>query len=174
MASGTSRVTRCAEPDAAPICESLPNQRSHSTVRPVQSSFRQYLKTCFAPMTRKLGFTGSGQKYTYADSDRHVQFGVQKSACSDSSQISFALNIRMIPHSDWDEARSTHPHYPKVPGPNTFFGVGLNKRISQLLPENRDLWWNYCESSDILTLTNVMSDVIKNRVLPIIHKQSTG
>jgi len=136
---------------------------------PIQDTFKSFMKSEFGPMLRALGFKGTGQNYALPVPGYYVQIGVQKSRYSDQSRISFTLNIQVISEQDWESARQSHPFYPAKPNPNTFYGAGSNERIGLLLPENRDLWWNFDSRTDTTDLISTISNLFDGYVLPHIR-----
>ena len=139
----------------------------------IQDAFKELLKDHFAPMMRKLGFKGSGQKYSYPADDYFIQIGIQKSQYSDSERISFTLNIQIIGKEEWNEVRKTRDFYPEKPSANTFYGVGKNERIGLMTPQNLDKWWDYGLDAKELSILDEIRVMIETYVLPEIAMKVT-
>jgi len=135
-----------------------------------QDSFKEFMKAELAPMFRDLGFKGSGQRYRYPASDHFVHVGVQKSCYSDKDEIRFTLNVQIIAIEKWAEATDQRPHFPKVPSPNTHYGVGFEARVGLMRPEKLDLWWNFGAGADKADLVEEVRSLLVAYVMPVIRK----
>ena len=135
-----------------------------------QDIFKKHFKEDIAPEFRKRGFQGSGQKFRYKDDTHFIHVGIQKSQFSDSNNINFTMNLQFINKYEWNKVLLDRPHWPKTPSPNVFYGLGLNKRIGLLMPENRDLWWDLNDKSDLESLKNDIIEKIDMFIIPVIQK----
>ncbi len=139
-------------------------------VMTAQDSFREFTKAALAPMFRELGFKGSGQKFSFPASDHFIQIGVQKSSYSDKDEIRFTLNVQIVPIGEWAEAAKLRAHFPKVPSPNTYYGVGFQERVGLMRPEKLDLWWRFSTNTDKLALLEEIRGLLVEHVIPVIRK----
>lgn len=135
-----------------------------------QDSFKEFSRSALAPMFRELGFKGSGQKYSFPAPDHFIQVGVQKSFYSDKDEIRFTLNVQIVLVKDWVAAATQRSHFPKVPSPNTYYGVGFQERIGLMRSEKMDLWWSFAQGTDKAALLEEIRDLLVAHVMPAIRR----
>ena len=136
-----------------------------------QELFKTLLKNIVAPQLRKIGFKGSGQNYHIPSESHWLLLSFQKSTFSDSSNLSFTVNLYAITKKEWHKAHSTHSYFPSKPTATTFWGVGWQKRIGRLLPENHDHWWTLTLNTDVQSVSKDVVATIEKYALPAIQEQ---
>lgn len=132
----------------------------------VQSKFKQNIKDRIAPGLRKLGFKGSGQNYQLPSTSHWKCLSFQKSSFSDAENLTFTINLLVIDRNQWEIARKKHSSFPKKPTATTFWGIGWQKRLGHLMPENRDYWWEISLKTDLDQLSANVLKIIEQYALP--------
>jgi Domain of unknown function (DUF4304) len=120
-----------------------------------------------------LGFKGSGQNYELPSPDYWAMLGFQKSAFSDSRELSFTLNVLVVSRQVWEQMRAERSDLRPRPTATTYWGdFCWQHRIGELLPgEHRDLWWDLSEQTDVSALTDAVLWAIRDYLLPAMREQ---
>lgn len=140
-----------------------------------QDLYKTFIRDRLAPALRSRGFKGSGQKFRLPVGGTWALLGLQKSKYSDSSSVSFTINLTAVSESAWADARARFPFYPAQPAPNTFYGdFAWQKRIGLLTEENEDRWWCIDGTTNQEALLTEVVGVIDATALPALKQEVEG
>ena len=107
-----------------------------------QDLFASALKEAFAPTLRGVGLKGSGRGFLLPSESHFALIGFQKSVYSDTSEVRFTINLKVVSRAVWERMQQERPDFPSKPAPSVQYGsFEWNKRIGMLLPEGEDKWW---------------------------------
>ena len=132
----------------------------------IQNIFKQLLKDKIAPNIRNIGFKGSGQNYYFPSESHWEMLSFQKSMFSDSTELSFTLNLYVVEKDEWENARKSNSLFPLKPTATTYWGIGWHKRIGHLMPAKKDYWWKVNNNTNLDKLAHEVMEVIENYALP--------
>ena len=126
------------------------------------------------PRLKALGFKGSGSTFTWPSKSQFAQLGLQKSQFSNRDELRFTVNVTVAEKASWEAARTTRPHLPKRPAPNTLYGDYIwQRRIGKLLPSGEDTWWTISAGDDWLPVANAVIDAVTTYALPELRSRTT-
>lgn len=139
-----------------------------------QDHFIAMLRDRVAPALRDLGLKGSGQTFIAQSEDCWLLVGFQKSAYSDSSLVTFTVNVTAANKAAWAAAQTTRPHLPNRPSPNVFYGSFIwQSRIGNVMPGGKDHWWRLDPHTDPAALAEAVIEAIRDFALPAM-RAATG
>ena len=83
--------------------------------------------------------------------------------------MSFTANLKIVRRSEWEAFAAAHGLTGR-PAPNTYYGVGLEERISAIKPRQHPFegheWWLLVERQDPDPLAEQVVAAIREQVLP--------
>jgi hypothetical protein len=137
-----------------------------------QDLFTSAIKESFAPALRNSGLQGSGQTFALLSVTHFALLGFQKSTSSDSTQLRFTLNLKVVSKLTWNHRRQERPDFPVKPAANVWYGTfEWNKRIGHLLPGGEDKWWRVSVEHDNSPTIHEVSEVLINVAVPALRDQ---
>lgn len=139
--------------------------------RPVQETYKELVKDQISPVLRDLGLKGSGGRYQLPSDDHWALIGFQRSVYSDAEHIRFTLNVLVVSHEEWSEARAGRTHYPEKPTAGTLWGAGSQARIGGLMPVGEDYWWDLYPDTFTDELVTDVLGAIRDYALPWMRQQ---
>jgi hypothetical protein len=111
-----------------------------------QDLFHTMLREHVAPELRRLGFSGSGQRYDLrTDTGDFGMLGFQRDTASTATYLRFTVNVTAVPRAD----RS-----------------GWTERIGGLLDDPHDHWWTIRADEDVSAVADHVLWVVRERALP--------
>ena len=137
----------------------------------IQDTFKELIKNTIAPKLREFGLKGSGQNYFIKSDSYWALIGIQKSMYSDSNGLKFTINLYVVSKELWEIMREERNHFPVKPTANTHWGIGWNKRIGHLFPDELDHWWSFDVGTDIDILASEVIDAICSKAVPAMQEQ---
>ena len=145
-----------------------------------QETFARLVKAHLGPRLRRLGMTGSGNRWTLPSDTHWVLMGLQRSTTSTSQEVRFTLNLLVVRRDHWSAYVAEEPWAGDKPNPNESSGPGVwTTRIGQLLPPDRpgwgrgDRWWELHPTSDLDELASAVADVVEHVALPALRDEVT-
>jgi hypothetical protein len=137
-----------------------------------QDLFASAMKESFAPALRKAGLQGSGQTFKLPSATHFALLGFQRSTYSDSREVRFTLNLKVVSKQTWYHMRQERPYFPVRPGANVGYGTfEWDKRIGHLLPGGEDKWWRISVEHDNAPAIREVSDVLTKVAVPALRDQ---
>jgi len=139
---------------------------------PVQAVYNDLVKERLSPAFRRLGFTGSGGRYSLKSDSCWALLGLQKSAYSDAREVQFTANLLVVARAAWSAMRAERTYLPERPSPSTKYGPpAAIQRIGRLLPDPADLWWRLTTDSDISAVAEDALNKVRDYGLPWLQQQ---
>jgi Domain of unknown function (DUF4304) len=142
-----------------------------SRVGTAQELFASAIKDTFAPVLRSAGLRGSGQAFSLPSTSHFALLGLQKSVYSDSAELRFTINLKVISKQAWERRRKERPDFPAKPSPNIGYGGEWDERIGRLLPGGEDKWWSIRSDGNNRSTIAEVADVIVNVAVPALRTQ---
>jgi hypothetical protein len=112
------------------------------------------LRERVAPGLRELGFRGSGQRFHIPSSTHWALLGFQKSKWSDQRHVSFTINMTVVSHVAWEQARQQYPWMDERPRAVVSEDAKRidgywHSRIGKVMPDKQDKWWDLGPGVDV-------------------------
>jgi hypothetical protein len=139
-----------------------------------QEAFARMVKEEIAPGLRRMGFKGSGQRYELPSETHWAMLSFQKSAFSDSDDVRFTINLKVIGREEWQRARQERSYLGERPSPSVFANVGWESRIGRLLPGDRDQWWTVTADGPTEPVAREILEAVKEFAFPAMIERMTG
>jgi hypothetical protein len=114
--------------------------------RPEAQDAKQFLHDMLrdqvAPGLRRMGFVGSGSKFSLRNVDGdHALLGFQRWLSTTAGLARFTANVAYYGRAEWQEARGAQEWLPSVPAHNVSYACGWSERIGFLTSQPHDHWW---------------------------------
>ncbi len=130
------------------------------------------VKTQLAPHLRDLGFKGSGRHYDLQCPEHWALLGLQSSRWSDSSEVTFTVNLLVVSREAWEREIVQRPFIGPKPSANTHPGVfAWWKRLGTLMPDGEDKWWPVRAGKNTSEVAQEVLEAIEMYGLPAMHAQ---
>jgi hypothetical protein len=138
------------------------------------------LRDEIAPALRASGLKGSGQRFVVPSESHWALLGFQKSAWSDRQRLTFTVNLTVVAHDVWANARQRLPQLPEQPGANWGLPPNMKSaldtgywhaRIGDLMPGNLDRWWELRATEDYTAVAAETVEAIRTYAIPEMRKR---
>lgn len=141
-------------------------------VTTAQELFKVMLRDHVAPALREAGLKGSGTAYFVPSETHWALVGFQKSTSSDSSQVKFTVNLKVVRKDLWHEQRTRFTSgMPERPSPTLSYMFEWDKRIGFVLPEGQDHWWSLRVGDAPDGVAREVLEAVRAYGLPVLRQQ---
>lgn len=126
-----------------------------------QDAYKELVTVYLSPALRDMGFRGSGGKYQLPSESHWSLIELQKSAFGDRSDMTFTLNLFVVPRDSWMQTGKRVSIQGLRPESGTYRDGFERARLGMLAgSDDRDHWWSLQPDTDLAALSRtVLTDL---------------